>query len=108
MDTTKEKEYRLTKQIKHEMTEKKLSLRALSKKSLIAPSTIYDLLENRGSPRLSTVLDVCEALNLDLKLCGREDKQSEDELYESLQFNQKRIELVKGILELLDRYDEIK
>ncbi len=103
---TKEKEYSLTRQIKNEMTEKKISLRTLSKMSLIAPSTIYDLLENRGSPRLSTVIDVCEALNLELKLCGREDKQSEDELYGSLHFSQKRIELVKGILELLDRYDE--
>lgn len=93
--------------IKKEMKNKNISLRTLSKMSMVAPSTIYDILENKGSPRLSTVQYLCKALGLEIKAYREESDTKQDELMEKISnLSRKKRETIKEIVVLLDEFNE--
>ncbi len=101
-------ESQIVRQIKKEMKKRNLSLRELSKLSLVAPSTIYDVLENRGSPRLTTLQDICKAMDMEVKISPRQQyKEDEDLLLSISNLTKAKRRLVKAIILLLDAYDEI-
>ena len=101
------KESQIVRQIKKEMKKRDLSLRELSKLSLVAPSTIYDVLENRGSPRLITLQDICKALDMEIKVYKKHIYLEDDELLLSISnLTKSKRELAKEIIILLDKYDE--
>ncbi len=97
----------IVEQIKREMKNKNISLRKLSKISMVAPSTIYDVLENKGSPRLSTIQYLCKALGLEIKAYRGEPNTEQDELIETISnLSRKKRETIKEIVLLLDEFNE--
>ena len=97
----------IVEQIKKEMKCKNISLRTLSKMSMVAPSTIYDVLENKGSPRLSTIQYLCTALGLEIKAYRGEHSTEQDELIETISnLSKKKRETIKEIVLLLDEFNE--
>lgn len=95
----------IIEQIKKEIENKKISLHTLSKMSTVAPSTIYDVLENKGSPRLSTIQCICKALDLNIK-AYKIDYTEQDDLLETISnLSEKKRETVKEIVMLLDQYN---
>lgn len=107
MQEQKTKESQIVWQIKKEMRKRGLSIRALSKLSLVAPSTIYDVLENRVSPRLITLQDICSALDMEIKVYKKHIYLEDEELLLSISnLTIAKRELAKEIIMLLDKYDE--
>ncbi len=107
MREQKTKESQIVWQIKREMRKRGLSIRALSKLSLIAPSTIYDVLENRVSPRLITLQDICSALDMEIKVYKEPIYLEDDELFLSISnLTDTERKLAKEIIMLLDKYDK--
>lgn len=97
----------IIEQIKKEINYKKISLRDLSKMSMVAPSTIYDILENKGSPRLSTIQYLCKALGLEIKVYRREANTEQAELIKAISnLSKKKRETIKEIVLLLDEFNE--
>lgn len=96
----------IIEQVKKEIKDKNISLRDLSKASMVAPSTIYDVLENKAIPRLSTVQSLCKALGLEIRVCKEEKHTEPDELIESIaKLSKKKRETIKEIVLLLDKFN---
>ncbi len=107
MNEYKLNENQIVRQIKKEIKKQNISLRELSKRSLVAQSTVYDVLENRGSPRLVTLQYICKALDLEIKVYKKHINLEDDELIRSIAIlPESKRKLIQDIVMLLDKYDE--
>lgn len=89
------------------MQDKRITSLDLSKSSTLAASTIYDVLENHSSPKLSTIQGLCDALDLEIRVCNGNNCRENDELTELISgLSKKKRETVKEFIMMLERYPE--
>lgn len=90
------------KQLKNELKYRDISIAALSKKVDISPSTLYDVLNGRSMPRIDTLIDICDALGMELYV--RRKHSDSKEFFEDAigRLPEDKRDFLKNLLSLLD------
>lgn len=90
------------KQLKYELKYRDISIAALSKKVDISPSTLYDVLNGRSMPRIDTLINICDALGMELYV--RRKHSDSKEFFEDAiaRLPEEKCEFLKSLLLLLD------
>ena len=89
-------------QLKNELKYRDISIAALSKKVDISPSTLYDVLNGRSMPRIDTLIDICDALGLEIYI--RRKQSDSKEFFEDAiaRLTEEKRDFLKNMLTLLD------
>lgn len=92
----------ILQQLKNELKYRNISIGALSKRVDISPSTLYDVLNGRSMPRIDTLIDICDALDLEIYI--RRKKSDSKELFENViaRLPKDKRDFLENMLTLLD------
>lgn len=92
----------ILKQLKNELKYREISIGALSKTVDVSPSTLYDVLNGRSMPRIDTLIDICDALGLEIHI--RRKQSDAQEIFEDIiaRLSEDKRDFLKNILTLLD------
>lgn len=92
----------ILQQLKNELKCREVSIGALSKMVDISPSTLYDVLNGRSMPRIDTLIDICDALGLEVYI--RRKQSDSKEFFEDAiaRLTEEKRDFLKNMLTLLD------